>query len=406
MDRDIVNAKMLRLMVVTMIVCWIIKICGSTIFEIPFLNIEVNFVVELVVNLLLNILCWVLTIMIVTKRKLSIKECAIIGCTTTFVFIISLFIQMFKLLLEIPIVFSLSYIFSDNKQWSKILKETIFIFAIITLLQIVSMSYRGLNINSFDYDFTVTSILSIDFYIVMLVLTEYAIRRKGVYLYEKFIQFILGKWKHRSTVTGVLPERESVSDTLQENCEVTNRTSYKIFLIVFSMCQFLLVFLATIGINWLIGLFVPNTPVGFQFGIIFVVFVVMRAVLGNSYHSNMVGKCTTVAIITFTCATQVSLPTYVSVQVNVFIGFLVAFIMYKLYTEEFNAEADRFSVCRGMDKEQMVIICDRYNINGLSRDIMIYFYCDRHKVDKIAFMVGYSNDNVAKLKKQALDMIK
>lgn len=406
MDRVKINSQLLKLSLVTIIVCWIIKICGSTIFVIPSLEVEVNYYLELLINDILYCINWLLVIIIVVKRKLNIKEVLLIIGTATFVFILGIWLLYIKCVFEVSCLLIITLRYIKGKPKRKYIIELLFVSLCTTLLQIISMSYRGLSINVYTLDFTVITILSLDFYIVMFLIMEYAICREEVFIYEKCIKFILGKRKHGVTVTISIPEKECYEKPLYENREIEDRLSYKIFLIVFAVVQFLLVYLIVIVINWIIGLFIDTHSIWLQFAIIFVVFAFMRATLGKSYHSNSVTKCTSVAVLTFTCATQIALPTYISVQINILIGFLLAFIMYKLYTEEFNAEADRLSVCRGMDKEQMVIICDRYNINGLSRDIMIYFYCDRHKVDKIAFMVGYSNDNVAKLKKQALDMIK
>ena len=252
------------------------------------------------------------------------------------------------------------------------------------LYQLLTMFYKNIGILA-NGNFITLLILQIDYY-MLIVLSIIKILQKGAELH--------GQW---FTILVLLPFRRCTKETLQQNQKnVREEIGFKIFIVVLSLFQFILVGAFCYFIN--------NALIQYLF--IFVSFVLLRFVFGQSYHSKAIIKCTTLAIVIFTLSTRIALPTWLSVLSNMLIGGLIAYMMFVMYHFIRYTTAQGITIMRGMDKEALKEICVVNNLSPVEEGILMDFYCNRWKIPKIAIKYGYSVDSINKKKAEILKKIK
>jgi hypothetical protein len=213
--------------------------------------------------------------------------------------------------------------------------------------------------------FLVEVVLQIDYY-CLLTLTMLRELKKGEYIYEQWNSFIL-----------ILSKQRRFKERLQQNQEnvqeVENELGYKIFIVMLSITQLVMVGTACYFVNNAI----------LEFVIVFVSFVFMRKVYGQSYHSNSVIRCTTLALLTFLIATRVSLPLWLSTLCNVFIGCLVAYIMHIMYYY-IKYTKKGVTLRLGMNKDDLLKLCSEAGLSELNVNRMVLRYVERKSIQEIA----------------------
>lgn len=57
---------------------------------------------------------------------------------------------------------------------------------------------------------------------------------------------------------------------------------------------------------------------------------------------------------------------------------------------------------KGINRETLIKLCKEKDFNDFETNIMIDYYCNNYKIDKIAFKYQYSSDNIKKIKSKLL----
>lgn len=363
-SKEKVYNKLIQLIWITIVLCNILKLLGCKEFEIPIFNIDIHLSIRITVNCCLftiNSLCFT---MLLIKRKLSFKEIIINIISITPVFFLSLNddLLIVKFVFEIIISCLLGCYFSKDKTY-KILIETIIIYIILFIYQLLTSLYK--NVNLITMPFTVETILQIDYY-CLLVLTILREFKKGEYIYERWKTFIL-----------ILSKRKHIEKSLQQNQEnvqeVEQELGYKIFIVMLSITQLAIVGTACYFINGVL----------IEFIIIFISFAFMRPIYGNSYHADKILKCTTLALLVFLIATRIPLPLWLSVFCNILIGCLVAYIMHIMYYY-IKYTKKGITLRLGMSKEDLLNLCSDAGISDLNLNRMILRYVEKKSIKEIA----------------------
>ena len=259
--------------------------------------------------------------LILLKRKLKPKEIALILTSNFIMFFVNWVVQAYDLgflsmVFELLVYLGIGLILTKNY---KCIFESLFIYLLFALYQIISMVTKNIDIQIAKQNFIVSIVFQIDYYMLMLITAIFSFKKEGHWLYELLGKFIWGRWK---TILDFLTKRRRKEKCLQQNQENIQQEElgYKIFLVLLGFTQILLVGVACY--------FVYNTIWNLIF--IFISFVIFRARFGKSYHTDTIIKCTTISILTFYLATRMSLPLEISLLSTIFVGMLVAFIMHIL----------------------------------------------------------------------------
>ena len=374
----------------TIILCWVLKLFGNKEFQMPEYTYNLNIWIEMLINLITYEINSVLGIMLLLKKKLNKKQLLITMLGSLVPYTMSLFVVTvyFKIIFEILLTLIIGFMYLKTKKY-KVVIETIIVHSIIALFQIISMSYKFINISFVYSNLIVELMLMIDFYIIMILIILKNIK-KGELIYDRWCRFLV-----------VLSDRRSRKESISKNQSVIHKESvesekgYKLFVVMLSVFQFTLVGFLCYFIN----------NVTWQYIVVFISFVVMRLCFGKSYHCNSVISCTTLSCVTFISATRLGLPPHISVLCNVLNGCLLAYLMYVIYYFFKYTTAQAITIQKGMSKDLLLIVCKENNLTEFETNILIEYYCNRNKLLWIANKYGYSEDRLKAIKRNILERI-
>ena len=389
-DKERMYGSLVILCWITIFLCVVLKLFGYKEFEMPEYTYNINVHIRRIINYIFYIFNSLIFATLLKKSKITLKETFIVICLYTPLFVMSLFPQTnaIRFILETLFYFIVGVIVLKDKWW-KVLIEVVLINVIIFTYQALSMLYKNINIKITIDNFVVDKIMMIDYY-TLIILTYLYISKKGGYIYgrwSKFLVVISNKRRNEKRI-------QQVPSNLQKE-SIKNENGFKLFAVMLSLSQLMLVFTLCYFIN--------NTT--WQFVIVFLSFCVMRAVFGKSYHCNSIITCTSLSCAVFVCATRLSLPPYVSTLCNVLIGCLVAYTMYVMYYFMKYTNSQGITLSRGMSKEALNEMCSTLNLNEIETKIMFKYYVERKSLQYIANNVGYSIDNVKKIKAKIIKRI-
>lgn len=350
---------------ITIILCEILKLFGYKQFEIPNFNFEINIWVHRLINLCLYNINGLFIMAILFKRKFNIKELPTILISFSILFVISLFeniiIIVIRLILE-PLVWFLIYLYYVKDKWHRLLLEVLNVYFVMFLYQFITSLYKNFNTNFVNFDLITSLALQVDYYSLMLLSVIYTFKRGG---------YTYGYWK---SIILILSKRKCVKESIQQNEKDVQEIGYTVFLIVLSVAQLFLVGSVCYFVNGVV----------LEYFLIICSFFVMRQVFGKSFHADSVLACTTLSIVVFTIATRLPLDLWVSVLCNIFIGCLVAWIMYMWYHYNQYVSKENIVIRSGMKYEDMLYLCERANLTKLASDRMIKHYVNGMTIKEIA----------------------
>lgn len=365
------------------LVSFVSKLLGCNDFNIPVIDnaINNNYTLMVICYLLLFNINTILITMLIVKKRLSFK--ALLLCVGVFsaeyAITSILAIDYLSFILDF-VAFALVSILLTKK--FKITIEVIVVSCLNILYQVISMITRDIFIGVATESFTTNLILNIDYY-GLLVITILYFRKKGAHIYELVIQFI--QWiihdRRRKTKTFsiLLPKRNSKEKIIQQNVQEVE-PGYVIFSIVLALFQILLVgFLCYL---------VKGTVWNFIF--IFGSFIMLRFAFGKSWHAETVIWCTTVAILTFTMGTRLSLDVNISILSCVGVGFILAFILHILY---FYRLKEDYSKLNKEDLGKVLHYLDATELNILYD----YYHRGNTSVEEIADKYGYNKMKIYRI---------
>lgn len=365
------------------LVSFISKLLGCNDFNIPVIDnaINNNYTLMVICYLLLFNINTILITMLIVKKKLSFKALLLcVGIFSAEYTITSILaIDYLSFILDF-VAFTLVSILLTKK--FKITIEVIVVSCLNILYQVISMITRDIFIGVATESFTTNLILNIDYY-GLLVITILYFRKKGVHIYELVIQFI--QWiihdRRRKTKTFsiLLPKRNSKEKNVQQNVQEVE-PGYVIFSIVLALFQILLVgFLCYL---------VKGTVWNFIF--IFGSFVMLRFAFGKSWHAETVIWCTTVAILTFTMGTRLSLDVNISILSCVGVGFILAFILHILYFYRLKEDYSK------LNKEDLGKVLHYLDVTELNI-LYDYYHRGNTSVEEIADKYGYNKMKIYRI---------
>lgn len=390
-DIERATARLIFLCWITIFVCLILKFFGFKEFKIPIISqIEIHHIVKKIINCIfycLNGLCFTL---ILVKRRLKLKEFILVMIINIILFIISMFskLNVIRFILEFICYAFIGVLFIKDK-WYKICIESTLILFIFSIYQIVTMLYKDINVEIKPVDLISNLVLDLDYYMLIL-LTIIREFKKGGYIYGRWLTFLAILSKPKSIKQLLSNYKTSIQQDKKKN-----DVGFKLFIIMLSICQ-----IAIVGVSCY---FINNVIL--EYFIIIISFFFMRQCFGKSYHADSVIKCTTLSIMTFVLSTRLSLPIYLTILCNIFIGCLVAYIMHIWYYYIKYTTNAGITICKGMTLENLLEIKNQYNLNEMEFDILNDYYVKKHKLDKIAITYSYSVDNIKKIKAKALKKI-
>ena len=148
----------------------------------------------------------------------------------------------------------------------------------------------------------------------------------------------------------------------------------------------------------------------FEMAIIYCCFFIFRATYEKQYHAKTTWLCTIYTIIVFYIVSAIAPSKETSLLMIVILTYFINFVSFHL-REYLDLRAkimsnNKIKIKKGICKEHLLEICKNVNtLSELQVNILIMFYCDRKKIQYIAFKIGYSYDRIWQLKDEALKEI-
>lgn len=360
--RHKITSYLCILCVYTIIACVVLKLFGYKEFDIPFMSWSIPQTLRRLINCILYVINGLCILLIIVKKKLNVKIIfsSMIILTILFIFSFIPYLKLFTFIFEIIYLIIFAKIILKDKTY-KIIIESMLVYLLIFIYQFLTSFYK--NIYLFKFSFIESLVLQLDYYSLLLItiLTTY---KKGDYIY-------VGRWQ---TFISIFSKRKSNKENVQQNQENVQQIGYKIFLIVLSIAQLMIVGTACYFVNNVI----------LEFIIIFVSFVFMRQAFGKSYHSDSVLACTSLAIATFIIATRLSLPLWLSTLCNVFIGCLVAYIMHMWYFYARYTNKNGVTLHKGMHLDELDQLCEFSNLSEIAYNRLAMHYVEKKTYQEIA----------------------
>lgn len=313
----------LLLCIFIILLSFIMKLFGYTGFSIPIIDhaINNNLSIMYISYGLLFIINAILVILLIVKVRIKCKEYIIVIIIFLLDYIFTCLVDLGYLtfIVEIICLSIAGYVITKNK---KIVFEVCIISSLNILYQWISMITKDLNITVADETFTTNVTFMIDYYMLLTAAILY-FKRKEVHIYELVIELIHVCFRKPKTISILHSKRRCKEKCLQQSETHVQKVEvgYLVFNIVLAIFQIMLV--------GFVSFLVKNTIVNFV--IIYLSFIVLRSIFKESYHANTVLKCTTMSMVIFACATELSLDVNISILSSVLVGLLVAFILHIAY---------------------------------------------------------------------------
>lgn len=316
----------LLLCIFVILLSFVMKLFGYTGFSIPIIDhaINNNLAIMYISYGLLFITNAILVILLIVKVRLKWKHYLII----IIIFLIEYIGTMLTtnpvlvIMIDINCLAAASYLITKD---GRIVLEALIVSLLNILYQSISMFTKNLNIAVANETFTTNITFMIDYYMLLTVSILY-FKRKEVHIYELVIELIHVCFRRPKTISILHSKRRCEEKCLQQSKTHVQEVEvgYLVFNIVLAIFQIMLV--------GFVSFLVKNTIVNFV--IIYLSFIILRSVFKESYHADIVLKCTTMSMVIFACATELSLDVNISILSSVLVGLLVAFILHIAYYYE------------------------------------------------------------------------
>jgi accessory gene regulator protein AgrB len=179
-------------------------------------------------------------------------------------------------------------------------------------------------------------------------------------------------------ILGILSKRNSEEKCVQQSEEVVFEVGYFVFNIVLFIFQMLLVLS--------ICYFIKNTLINVI--LIYISFVILRKVFGETYHADSIIKCTTISVILFITATELSLDINISLLSCIFIGIALSYGMHVYYFYDNYIKQNNDVTKLSLDELRKKL----YFLSDLEINLVYdYWHKDKHTTaDDIADKYGYN----------------
>lgn len=147
----------------------------------------------------------------------------------------------------------------------------------------------------------------------------------------------------------------------------------------------------------------------FEMLIVYTCFFLFRTKFDKQYHALTSWGCTFITMIVF-YVVSVTIPNK-SISLLIVILFTYFINLMSFYARDYLDLKDKFKakkvkITKGMNKDELLKICEMNNLSELETNILTYFYCERLSLTAISYKVNYSYDYVAEIKSKAIKKIK
>lgn len=129
-------------------------------------------------------------------------------------------------------------------------------------------------------------------------------------------------------------------------------------------------------------------------------FLITKTAFGKPLHLKKAINCFLLSNFVYYCLNRITLPIGFSILFPIVLGVSVS------YGASYVMKYISKDIVKGMNKDDLVDICTRFNLTELEKDVLVMYYCDRLSINQITYKIKYSYENTFLIKKKALNKIK
>lgn len=140
----------------------------------------------------------------------------------------------------------------------------------------------------------------------------------------------------------------------------------------------------------------------FEMCIVYVCFFYFRTKFTKQYHALTSWGCTFITIIVYYLISLWIPNKSTTLLLIIIFTYFINYISYcyKDYLDFLKVK--KHKIYKGMNKKVLLNKCKMYNLTEIETKIMVMYYCDKLKRWQIGNVVGYSEDNISKIKEKIL----
>lgn len=169
---------------------------------------------------------------------------------------------------------------------------------------------------------------------------------------------------------------------------------YKIKCVLFSIVQYVGAILLGLIFNRLIEIL-----------IIIPLFFIFRNKYEKTFHAKTILECTIYTLLMFFIICLISRPIYESILLTIILCYITTEILYYIRDYLDLRKVKRIPIYMGMKRDTLKQKCEMYGLSEIETEVMLMYYSDKMKRWQIGNKLGYSEDNISKIKKKALDKL-
>lgn len=138
---------------------------------------------------------------------------------------------------------------------------------------------------------------------------------------------------------------------------------------------------------------------------IFISFHIFRGLFPKQLHLKSTINCIKLTLFIFAVSILSVLPNELSKIAPIILGMLICLITYFVQDYLDFLTRKNKGLVKGMSEEDMIKLCQEHRLTELETKVMILYYCKCMKRWEIGNESNYSQDNISKIKKKALDKL-
>ena len=393
-DLDKLFSKSIQTYYFLLVIIVIIKLLGGNYFEIVYTNKTINIINDFIMKWKLENVWYAITLYVNVYIVISItcndnsKKMKIYNllCMPFIIFlqVVKGKIGVFGIITDFLYMFILSVIYLKINH-KKLTKTTITNYILITfinlIVQFMSMVTRGRNISNVGNGFYINVILSLDYFITILIIYKLYFMKGGKSLCQVVVSS--GSQKLASLKTSLVKLRKKFLNKKPKSKEekITFAIYYPLYLLWNLFTMLIIVLIAFLNDAFVEAIFIT------------VAFWVNKRSFGKPFHFKSVAVCFAFSSLTYYILTRITFKTETSFFIPIFLGVALSYV-----TSHFIKKNTK--LYKGMTREDLYATIIKVTDNPIVIKICEQYYCDRLDDRKIARNVSYSIDSVRKKRQQ------
>lgn len=259
---------------------------------------------------------------------------------------------------------------------------------IINIFQVISLITRNAEIKM-NGDFIITTLLSFDYLILLLMLYKLYFIKGGISL----CKMVHGFSSDLLISLKMLPRKFLASYQRSKPKTTEDKLANKIYLVLFWLYNFFTVavvlFIATLNDTFIECIFILSS------------FWINKGVFGKPFHLKKASTCFIVSSLSYYILNRLTWNIGISFLIPIVLGISLSYI-----TSLFMARQENLYLHKGMSKESFYNLITKVTKNEEHIEICKRYYVDKESNLKIALHFNYSEINIKKIKQSINKSIK